>query len=63
MKLWIARNINGKLVLFEEKPYVVDGDWGTWRTYGNYMVIDKKMFPEVTFENSPREVELKLIEK
>jgi hypothetical protein len=63
MKLWIARNINGKLVLFEEKPYVVDGDWGTWRTYGNYMVIDKNMFPEVTFKNSPQKVELKLIEK
>lgn len=63
MKLWIARNISGKLTLFEEEPYVVDGDWGTWRTYGSCMVIDKELFPEVTFENSPQKVELKLIKK
>ena len=30
---------------------------------GNSYTIDNGLFPEVTFENSPMEVELKLIEK
>jgi hypothetical protein len=31
--------------------------------YGNSISIDNDLFPEVTFENSPMEVELKLIDK
>ena len=63
MKLWIARDQNGDLFLYPIKPdrYVTenyvffnDDDW--WN-------IDSDLFPEVTFENSPMEVELKLIEK
>lgn len=30
---------------------------------GHYYVLPEERFPEVTFENSPMEVELKLIEK
>ena len=63
MQLWIARDQNGDLFLYPIKPdrYVTENyvffngdDW--WN-------IDSDLFPEVTFENSPMEVELKLIEK
>ena len=61
MKLWIARDKDGSLFLYYEKPYkcrslfLCDVD--------NGMCLDRTQFPEVTFENSPQEVELKLVEK
>jgi hypothetical protein len=65
MKLYIARNKNitrykkGKLCLYETKPYNV-GEF--WTSSGNYYVIDRDLFPEVTFENSPQQIEFKLVE-
>ena len=59
MKLWIARDEGGILCLFETKPFLnIKSDWDS---DDNYFVIDENQFPEVTFENSPQEVELKLI--
>ena len=66
MKLWIARDFDGLLNLYVNKPsldsndnmYYTDSDMED-----DYINIDKDLFPEVTFENSPQEVELKLIEK
>ena len=59
MKLWIARDKHGEIYLYSTKPkkyeHVFDAD--------NWWQIDQSLFPEVTFENSPQEVELKLIEK
>lgn len=59
MKMWIARDKHGEIYLYPTKPhkydYVFDGD--------DWWQIDQNLFPEVTFENSPKEVELKLIEK
>ena len=56
MKLWIARNKIGWLQLFFEQPKYRE-DWeGRFITY----LIDDDCFNEVTFENSPQEVELKL---
>jgi hypothetical protein len=34
-----------------------------WESEEDYMRIKDELYPEVTFENSPKEVELKLIEK
>jgi hypothetical protein len=31
--------------------------------YGNSISIDNDLFPEVTFENSPREAEIKLVDE
>jgi hypothetical protein len=61
MKVWIARDLrfNG-LYLYKEKP-VLDGD--IWFSEDYPYAIDNLLFPEVTFDNSPMEVELKLIEK
>ena len=61
MKLWIARDKNGSLTVYNTKPKLYfddfwDGDYST-----HYIDLDKDMFPEVTFENSPQEVELKLM--
>jgi hypothetical protein len=64
MKYWIARNEKGFLFLYDDEPfeYKYEGH-SYWRTYGNYYSIDDDLFPEITYENSPQEVELKLIEK
>lgn len=64
MVMFIARDKDGALALYRSWPikngsffneYDEEGDKRIW--------IDRKYFPEVTFENSPMEVELTLIEK
>ena len=54
MKMWIARDKHGEIYLYSTKPkkyeYVFDAD--------NWWQIDQSLFPEVTLENSPMEVEL-----
>ena len=70
--LWIARDSNGELHLFGEKPErtvwregtsseleCFDSDDG----YLFYYSDNDKDFPEVTWENSPQQVELKLKER
>lgn len=64
MKMWIAREQDGGLWLFYEKP-IYDKflqEWVTERPH-EFGYLPTECFPEVTFENSPMEVELKLIEK
>lgn len=57
MKLWIARDEEGFIAIYQEKPVYRHGEW-----YGGlYIFLKKEIYPEVTFENSPQEVELKLI--
>ena len=65
MKLWIARNENRELWLFEEKPHLKeskDGDKYWWLDGMDFvyssMILDADSYPEVTFENSPMEVDL-----
>lgn len=63
MRLWVARDKKGYLRVYYEKPI--------WRTHplyefeywygGPYLgYLDENQFLEVTFENSPQEIELKL---
>lgn len=63
MKMYITRDKFGALSVFNHKPYLKGGLWWPepdideheeWPLYFD-------LFPEVTFENSPMEVELKLI--
>lgn len=70
MKLWIARDKDGELCLYRNKPELVKIEENTneefWQDSSNdgyYCYLDSSEFPEVTFENSPQEVELKLVEK
>lgn len=60
-KLWIARDKNGELYLYNDEPFL--GNSGTlyFPSSGNitdYMEIDKNSHPEITFENSPQQIEI-----
>ena len=66
MKLYIARDKDGNLCLYREKPSLLyDGDeFDMINKEGENIlvgILDFNDFPEVTFENSPQQVELKLI--
>lgn len=74
MKLWIARSEKGALNLFYTKPEKFDGgfflrsrysgeiiSWDSYNTEGEWMRLNPNLYPEVTYENSPQQVELKLI--
>lgn len=58
MKLWIARNEDNTLVLFQSKPILKDELIWDEILNEDYMFIPEYLYPEVTFENSPMEVEL-----
>ena len=71
MELYIARDKDkdGGLFLYNNKPNFVE-DEGLFLSnensedndiYYDGIEIDSKLFPEVTWENSPKRVELKLI--
>lgn len=62
MKMWIARNVDNTLVLFQSKPTLKDILMWDEILNEDYMFIPEYLYPEVTFENSPQEVELKLKE-
>lgn len=63
-KLWIARDRDGALYIFEDKPILDEGvyepDWSASSKHWFELLPDYIM-PEVTFDNSPQQVELKLI--
>lgn len=54
MKLWIARAKIGYITLHYSKPKEKNGGWNDV-----VAVLGDNYFPEVTFENSPQEVEIK----
>lgn len=60
MKLWIVRDRFG-LFLFLSRPVLEDDNLWHGIGFQSLMGLPIDSFPEVTFENSPREVELKLI--
>ena len=55
MRIWIARDKIGYITLHEKKPKEKNGGWNDV-----VAVLGDNYFPEVTFENSPMEVELSL---
>ena len=66
MKLWIARDKKGFLGLYREKPiwkkhsFLQIEDWfdAEFLSY-----LNPNDFPEFFFENSPQQVELKLVDE
>ena len=71
MKMWIARAMDNILCIFREKPFLLNlpeliypiwvyetqlNTGNSWRNVGER--IDSNSFLEVTFEDSPMEVEL-----
>lgn len=64
MKAWIARDKNGALWVYEKAPLYACGLGEFYCEIGELnSELDKRFFPEITFENSPMEIELKLVEK
>ena len=57
MKLWIARDEDTLLYLYRREPTLIGHYFDTKYLIGE---IDKTSLQEVTFENSPQEVELSL---
>ena len=74
-KLWIARDENGGLYLYNDKPILWNFEGQQKFVPNRYkgtpfepesiahfiMKIDSKLFSELTFENSPQQVELTLV--
>lgn len=60
MRFWLARDKDGSLNLYDNIP---DKRSEYFLSYAGYndIPLDERLFPEVTYENSPRQVELKLI--
>ena len=61
MKLWIARDLDGDLWLCNSELEKKFGGFVPTDNNCDIMAIDNDLFPEVTFENSPQIVEVKLV--
>lgn len=65
MKLWIARDMSNNLSLFSNKPklqFVDNYNKQIW--VGDVVAyLNSNLFPEVTYENSPQQVEIKLFKE
>lgn len=60
MKFYIARDFSNDLYLYDEEPFF-DTENGTWyNEEGNSWMIDDRLFPEITVENSPQVIEIEL---
>lgn len=63
MKLWITRDCMG-LWVYTTNPLFNSSKKEFESVDGNMLYInDDKLFPEVTFENSPQQVEIKLVKE
>lgn len=60
MKFWIARNYNNRIALYDKEPEEVYGVFEP-PLDGTKCYLPMGWFPEITFENSPQQVEIKLI--
>ena len=62
MKMWVARDEYNLLGLFFEKPEY-NKQLSLWVNALFATYLPPSTFPEVTFENSPQMVELKLVKE
>ena len=57
LTLWIARSISNRLFIYSgEKPHCLVNSY--FPVKGKQMEINKELYPEITFENSPKEFKL-----
>ena len=66
MKFWIARDYYSQdLHLYKNEPTIDYNDMAfeDRKDIDGWYDIDSDLFPEVTFENSPQKVEIKLVMK
>ena len=62
MEMWIARDKDGELYLFMSKPYRNKTTFFSENTYADFCKLPEGSYPEVTWKNSPKRVEVKLVE-
>ena len=56
--MWVARDEDGSLWLFQTKPVRNFDNWNTEDFVSDFMKIDPTLFPDLKFEDEPIEVEL-----
>lgn len=59
--MWVARDIDDELYLYEEKPIPYEGFYG-YAPRTQLMQLDKDLFPELSYEDGPKQVKLVLTE-
>ena len=67
MKLWICRDKSGDVILFQEKPMLLDKTFCSMQG-GTGMKLrqtnnNRSFLKHVSFEDSPQEVELKMLKE
>lgn len=56
----IARDKDGTLAMFKNKPILdIDNAWYCEDDCDDFSIVNKDMFSEVTFENSPKQLIIK----
>ena len=63
MTLWVARDKNNALALYTEEPILYYNEYFEVPYKAQMIDLDEDLFPEITFENSPQQVEVNLIKK
>ena len=61
MKLYLTRDKDNTLTLFKSEPInCMDKQWIPREDVdcGNYIILPDNLYPELTFENSPKEITL-----
>lgn len=56
-KMWIARDEDGSLYIYKGKPSRYNGFFDNDINYSS-ISLNSDLFPEVTWENSPQEIEI-----
>ena len=57
--MWIARDENGNLWVYENKPIRKSHTFHPLEMEETWTIINKDQYPEVTWENSPKELVVK----
>ena len=66
LSVWIARDKDGEISIYKNKPWKRENEPyhnGECDSADYYINIDKELYPEITWENSPKEFELKAVEE
>lgn len=60
MVFWVARDKDGHLYLYDEKP-ILNGDYFNASTNGHTThLFNNTLWVEITFENSPQKIKIEL---
>lgn len=66
LSVWIARDKDGEISIYNNKPWKRENEPyhnGEFDSDDYYINIDKELYPEITWENSPKEFKLKTMEE